>query len=238
MLWGNVKPFSDAPADGSKYARKDNTWVTVLDGDDGREVELSTSGGYIVWRYVGDESWTNLVALSTLTGPQGPQGEPGATGATGPAGADGEDGAPGTPGADGADAYVYVAYATDNAGTGFSLTPTDLLKYRAEIHVTAPLTPPVSGDFTGATWVKYLGDDGEDGGGGTGADLPELHLDFEEAGDEFVYNVPYDMKFTSQVSETSDATLDIALNTTLPRYTKLTITATAAGLVSLYGEYV
>lgn len=156
----------------------------------------------------------------------------GETGAQGPAGA---DGAPGTPGADGVDAYVYVAYASDNAGTGFSLTPTDALKYRAEIHPTSPLTPPVAADFADATWVKYLGDDGTGGGG---SDIPKLRLDFEEAGDEFVYNVPYDMKFTSQVSENGDATLSIPLDTVMPMYTKLTVTATATGLVSLFGEYV
>lgn len=41
------------------------------DGDDGREVELQSSGGYIQWRYVGDTSWTNLVALAVITGPAG-----------------------------------------------------------------------------------------------------------------------------------------------------------------------
>ena len=77
---------------------------------------------------------------------------------------DGDDGAPGAPGSPGTSSYTYVAYASDNAGTGWSLTPTDLLKYRAEIHRTSPLSPPVAGDFTGATWVKYIGDDGTGGG--------------------------------------------------------------------------
>ena len=74
----------------------------------------------------------------------------------------GADGAPGTPGDDGVSTYTYVAYASDNTGTGWSLTATDLLKYRAEIHSTTVLTP-VEADFTGATWVKYLGDDGSGG---------------------------------------------------------------------------
>jgi hypothetical protein len=74
--------------------------------------------------------------------------------------------------------------------------------------------------------------------GGGGNDSPELHLNFEESGDEFTYNVPYKLKFTSQTSENGDATLSIALNTTLERYDRLTITATAPGLVSLYGEYI
>ncbi len=147
----------------------------------------------------------------------------------------GEDGKDGE---DGTSVYTYVAYAGDNTGTGWSLTPTNSLKYRAEIHVTTELTPPTESDFSGATWVKYIGDDGEEGGGGGGSDAPELHLDFAEAGDEFVYNVPYAMKFTSMVCEGTDATLDVALNTTMARYDRLTITATAPGLVSLYGVYV
>jgi hypothetical protein len=32
-------------------------------GEDGREVELSTSGGYVVWRYVGDIYWNNLFQI-------------------------------------------------------------------------------------------------------------------------------------------------------------------------------
>lgn len=54
------------------------------DGADGREIELQNSGTYIQWRYVGDPSWTNLVALSAITG---------ADGANGANGSDGTDGA-------------------------------------------------------------------------------------------------------------------------------------------------
>ena len=49
------------------------------------------------------------------------------------------------------------------------------------------------------------------------------------------YNVPAAMKFTSQTSEWSAATLSIALNTNLSKYDKLTITPTAIGLVTLTG---
>lgn len=57
------------------------------DGGDGREVELQTSGTHVQWRYVGDASWVNLVALSAITGPAGAQGPQGAKGDTGSAGA-------------------------------------------------------------------------------------------------------------------------------------------------------
>lgn len=36
-----------------------------IPGSDGREVELRTSGGYVQWRYVGDEEWQNLYPIST-----------------------------------------------------------------------------------------------------------------------------------------------------------------------------
>ena len=73
---------------------------------------------------------------------------------------------------------------------------------------------------------------------GGGAEPPELFLDFEEEGDEFVYNVPYRMKFTSQNNESTNPVLSIPLDTVMDEFDKLTVTATAGGLVRLYGEYV
>ena len=76
-------------------------------GADGRNIELQTTSTHIQWRYVGDANWTNLVALTTITGPQGPigntgptgpQGATGLTGATGPQGPAGNDGAAGPQG--------------------------------------------------------------------------------------------------------------------------------------------
>lgn len=43
-------------------------------GKDGREIELQNSGTEIQWRYVGDESWTDLVQLSEITGEKGDPG--------------------------------------------------------------------------------------------------------------------------------------------------------------------
>ena len=66
----------------------------------------------------------------------------------------------GPQGATGVDSFCYVAYASDNAGTGFSTTPTNGLKFRAEIHVSEEIESPSIADFEDAVWVKYLGDDG------------------------------------------------------------------------------
>lgn len=48
-----------------------------VDGTDGREVEFQKTATHIQWRYVGAVSWTNLVALVDITGPQGPPGPSG-----------------------------------------------------------------------------------------------------------------------------------------------------------------
>ncbi|MBO8085935.1 MAG: tail fiber domain-containing protein [Marichromatium sp.] len=53
-------------------------------GADGRQVELRSNGTHVQWRYVGDVSWIDLVAIAALQGPKGD---------TGTAGADGTDGA-------------------------------------------------------------------------------------------------------------------------------------------------
>ena len=53
------------------------------EGTDGREVLLSVNATHILWQYAGDETWTNLLALSEITG------DPGAPGADGD---DGDDG--------------------------------------------------------------------------------------------------------------------------------------------------
>jgi hypothetical protein len=96
---------------------------------------------------------------------KGATGDAGATGEAGPAGADGQDGAPGAPGdpgadgADGASAYVYIAYASDASGTGFTTTFDADLDYIAVLASTSEITSPQASDFTGL-WKNYQGADG------------------------------------------------------------------------------
>lgn len=56
-------------------------WATAglsgTDGADGREIELQTTTTHIQWRYIGEVTWTDLVALSDL---KGDDGGPGADG--------------------------------------------------------------------------------------------------------------------------------------------------------------
>ena len=51
-----------------------------LPGTDGREVQFQVSGGYIQWKYSGDETWMNLIDLATLTGEDGINGTDGTDG--------------------------------------------------------------------------------------------------------------------------------------------------------------
>ena len=71
-------------------------------GKDGREIEIQNNGTAIQWRYVGDESWTDLVQLSALKGDKGDKGDTGATGPQGPTGETGPQGPVGPAGKDGA----------------------------------------------------------------------------------------------------------------------------------------
>lgn len=115
-------------------------------GADGKQVEFNVSATHIQWRYVGDPTWTDLVALATITGPAGADGADGADGASayqlavaggfegtveewlaslqGAPGADGADGANGANGADGASAYevaVAEGFVGDEAAWLLSL---------------------------------------------------------------------------------------------------------------------
>jgi len=187
-------------------------------------------------------------------------------------------GGTGQPGADGKPAFVYIAYASDTAGTGWNLTPSDLLPFISFIQSDVALSPVVA-DFAAATWIKYIGGGTAEGWDFTAYDnvgtpvlgrtvepgsnlqfhaganivfeaLPsgegiklsasgqdnalEVYINFLEL-TPFVYNCPHPLKFTSQVSEGTAATLSTALNTNLIQFQKLTITPTQVGLIILSG---
>jgi hypothetical protein len=76
-------------------------------GTDAREIELQKSSTHIQWRYEGETTWTDLVALSEITGPIG------ATGAAGTNGIDGEQGEPGEAG----QGIDHISF-TSSTGTG------------------------------------------------------------------------------------------------------------------------
>ena len=54
--------------------------LETVAGEDGREVELGSNDTHLLWRYVGESGWRDLIAIADITGPQGPQGERGEPG--------------------------------------------------------------------------------------------------------------------------------------------------------------
>jgi hypothetical protein len=63
-----------------------------LPGTDGREVELQLGATYVQWRYAGESTWNDLIAVADLVGPQGPVGVSGLQGIQGIQGLPGDDG--------------------------------------------------------------------------------------------------------------------------------------------------
>lgn len=100
--------------------------------------------------------WKNYKGVQGI---QGIQGEIGLTGAAGAAGAAGTDGTDGT---DGANAYVYIAYASDSSGAGFTTTFDTNLDYVAIKATTTEIVTPQASDFTGL-WKNYKGATGVQG---------------------------------------------------------------------------
>lgn len=61
-------------------------------------------------------------------------------------------------GVPGDSAYVYIAYASDDSGTGFSMVPDEDLKFIAILATTVEIENPSASDFAGY-WVQYMADD-------------------------------------------------------------------------------
>ena len=139
-------------------------WITVSKGEKGETGETGAAAGF----------GTPSVTVETLPAGSDATASVAASGDNTakvfnfnfgiPKGADGKNGTDGKAGADGVSSYTYVAYASDASGAGFSLTPSNALKFRAEIHTTTAIETPDAEDFAGATWVKYIGDYGTGAG--------------------------------------------------------------------------
>lgn len=72
------------------------------------------------------------------------------------------------PGQPGSATFVHVAYAADSTGTSdFSFSAANSRKWRAEI-VNQNISAATQEEFTDATWVKFIGDDGQSGQAGSG----------------------------------------------------------------------
>lgn len=104
----------------------------------------------------GGSQWSDAIPL--IVGPQGIQGIQGIQGEQGIQGIQGEQGIQGIPGQS---VYPYIAYASDDQGTDFTLTWHDgtgdhALKYTAFLLSTEEIDTPTVDDFEGL-WVRFGG---------------------------------------------------------------------------------
>lgn len=110
---------------------------------------------------------------------------------TGPAGPKGDKGDTGPKGDDGESSYTYIAYASDNIGTGFTTTFSASLNYIGIITSTTPLTP-VSSDFNGK-WFNYKGATGATGAAGSPGVTDVSRLLYSSAGTLSISNSTADL---------------------------------------------
>jgi hypothetical protein len=80
--------------------------IDGTNGTDGREIELDVENGYLVWRYVGEASWMQILNLSELRGVDGVDGVNGIDGNDGVDGVNGIDGIDGNDGKSIYDLYI------------------------------------------------------------------------------------------------------------------------------------
>ena len=83
-------------------------------------------------------------------------------GIAGTNGTNGTNGSAGSNGSNGANAYVYIAYASDASGTGFTMTFNSALDYIAIKATTTAISSPIASDFAGL-WKNYQGAGGSGG---------------------------------------------------------------------------
>lgn len=122
---------------------------------------------------------TRLPISPILTPTAGPQGSKGDLGDTGPKGDAGDS------------SYTYIAYASDDIGTGFTTTFNSALNYIGIITSTTPLTP-VSSDFNGK-WFNYKGATGATGAPGTPGISDVSRLLYSSAGTLSISNSTADL---------------------------------------------
>lgn len=159
-FYDNLAGFSDLKYEaGNLYGRLDggNYILIPTRGEDGDSAYVyhafasDSSGTGFTLIDDGTLAWTSWITTNT------PIANPSLADFTVWVRRKGIDGTNGANGTDGTSAYVYVAWASDSSGTGFSLTPSASLPYRAELHTSTPIVSPTLADFTGVPFVNISG---------------------------------------------------------------------------------
>lgn len=96
VTWTNLVLLADLKGAPGTDGAPGTPGTPGSNGADGRSVQVQASATHIQWRLVGDPTWINIVALSSLQGPQGIQGIQGIQGLKGDKGDKGDTGAAST----------------------------------------------------------------------------------------------------------------------------------------------
>ena len=131
------------------------------------EVENVQTSGSVVSGATVTLTETNLIAQVTegIPGPKGDDGIAPEIGQNGNWFIGATDTGVQAQGDTGQDAFVYIAYASDDQGTGFTTTFNSALNYIAVLSTTTEIASPAVGDFAGL-WKNYKGEKGETGDNG------------------------------------------------------------------------
>jgi hypothetical protein len=224
---------------------KNNDWMAVVDVSDTSASIYGTTKKANVDQFIGEKGDAATVdAGTTTTGAAGTDASVVNVGTTSaavlnftiPRGNTGATGATGSDGADGDSAYVYIAYASDASGTGFTTTFNAALDYIAVKATTTEITTPQASDFTGL-WKNYKGATGAQGiqgeiglTGAAGAD----GTDGTDGVNAYVYIAYASDNSGTGFTTTFDANLDyVAIKTT----TTEIVTPQASDFTGLWKNY-
>lgn len=224
---------------------KNNDWLAVVDVSDTTASTYGTTKKANVDQFIGEKGDAATVdAGTTTTGDAGTNASVVNVGTTSaavlnftiPRGNTGATGATGSDGADGDSAYVYIAYASDASGTGFTTTFNAALDYIAVKATTTEITTPQASDFTGL-WKNYKGATGAQGiqgeiglTGAAGAD----GTDGTDGVNAYVYIAYASDNSGTGFTTTFDANLDyVAIKTT----TTEIVTPQASDFTGLWKNY-
>lgn len=151
---GDQGPTGADGTDGADGSDGYNGWSAIpalIDYNGGKIIQIAgwtggTGTAPSSGVYIGASGFVNNPAQAiNIQGPQGDQGAQGIQGATG---------------SDGQSSYTYIAYASDNTGTGFTLVFDSSLDYIAIKNTTTAIVSPGSSDFSGL-WKNYKGAKGD-----------------------------------------------------------------------------
>lgn len=143
---------------GKKPADNPTEWRSAVDKGDSAYVYIAYADAADGTGFSTSDATKDFVAIKTTTSPIGSPAAGDFTGLwkqwKGTDGTDGTDGAKGDKGDTGASAFVYIAYASDNSGTGFTTTFNANLNFIAVKTTTTAIPSPSASDFAGL-WKQY-----------------------------------------------------------------------------------